>query len=115
MLGPRSIEVRYPFGQVASFLLALAVTAIARYSGWSWALSEWDGWPVLSRVILVAAWVNVWAWWTNRWPVVIVCSLLTFVAPWGFIYPGIVAGPILAVAATLHWAKDGRMRRDLEA
>lgn len=31
------------------------------------------------------------------------CSILTFFAPWGFIYPGILAGPILAIAAALAW------------
>lgn len=105
--------MRHPLGQVATVLLAVGVTWMARLSEWSWAFSDSEGWAAISKVIVVAAWVNVFAWLSRLWPVVIVCSLLTFVAPWGFIYPGILAGPVLAIAAGFHWVKDDRLRRDL--
>lgn len=96
------IKVAHPVGQISTILLALSLTWVAADSGWTWALTDWDGWYVLSIIILVAAWVNVFAWMASSWGVVGVCSLLTFAAPWGFIYPGILAGPILAISAGLH-------------
>ncbi len=106
------IEVRYPFGQVATILLALGLTWLASDHGWTWALSDWDAWPVLSVIIVVASWVNVLAWLAARWGIVIACSLLTFAAPWGFNYPGILAGPVLAIAAGSHWAKGRGARHE---
>jgi hypothetical protein len=107
----RQIDFRYPFGQISTIILACGLTWIASDNGWTWALSEWDGWPALSVIVLVASWVNVFAWLGGRWVAVVVCSLLTIAAPWGFIYPGILAGPILAIAAGLHWARDRERRR----
>ena len=107
----RLVEVKYPIGQIATILLALGVTFVAAHSGWTWALSDWDGWPLLSRLIPIAAWANVLAWSARRWGLVIICSMLTFGAPWGFIYPGILAGPLLAVAGGVHWAR-GRYRSE---
>ncbi len=98
-------DLGHPFGQISTILLACGLTWIASDNGWTWALSDWDGWPALSVIVLVASWVNVLAWLAGRWGTVVVFSLLTIAAPWGFIYPGIVAGPILAISAGLHWAK----------
>lgn len=106
----REARVSHPVGQVSTILLAVGVTLIASAHGWTWTLSDWDGWPLLSRIVPIAAWVNVPAWFASRWGIVILCSMLTFLAPWGFIYPGILAGPILAIAAGLHWAKAGRAK-----
>lgn len=92
-------------GIVVAILLAPGVTAVAASVGWTWSWNDWGGWPVASLVILIASWVNVIAWIARLWPVAIVCSLLTFLAPWGFLYPGIVAGPALAIAAAWAWVR----------
>ena len=93
-------------GIVVAILLALGVTGVAASVGWTWSWNDWGGWPVFSVVILIGAWVDVIAWIARLWPLAIVCSLLTFLAPWGFIYPGILAGPMLAIAAALAWVRD---------
>ena len=107
------IHRAYPVGQVVTILLAFGVTFLAAAQGWTWAWSDWSGWPALSIVIIAASWVNVFAWFSARWGLVIICSLLTFLAPWGFIYPGILAGPILACAAAIHWIQARRFAREL--
>lgn len=101
-------------------MTALAVAWLAADSGWSWRLGfdgigagpDWNGWPLLSVIVLVAAWLNVLAWAMRLWPLAAICGLLTVAAPWGFIYPGIVLGPILAVAAALAWARTKASRAD---
>ena len=98
-------------GLFSSIIVALGVTGLAASTGWTWALTEWEGWRTLSVVILIGAWVNVPAWMLRIWPLAIVCSLLTFLAPWGFIYPGILAGPIMATAAAVAWVRSERERR----
>jgi hypothetical protein len=98
-------------GTVVAVLVAVSITFLAADAGWSWRLdlgfvgADWDGWPLLSVAVVVAAWANVFAWVRRIWPLAIVCSLLVFVAPWGFLYPGILAGPILAIAAGVAWAR----------
>jgi hypothetical protein len=104
--------MRHPTGQLMTIAVAIGVSLLAVTHGGTWALSDWGGWPALSIIILVAAWVNVLAWLAERWGLVIVCSLLTFGAPWGFIYPGILAGPTLAILATSNWARKRRLPRN---
>ncbi len=99
-------------GFVTSILVALSVLLLAADANWTWRLGfegigagrKWDGWPIFSKVVLVGSWINVYAWATRKWVMAIVCSLLTFFAPWG-VYPGILAGPVLAIAAGLAWAR----------
>jgi hypothetical protein len=100
-------------GLVTSVLVALAVLWLAVDSGWTWRLGfegigagrDWDGWPLFSKLVLVGSWINLYAWAARKWLLAVVCSTLTFFAPWGLIYPGILAGPILAIAAGLAWAR----------
>lgn len=100
-------------GLMTSILIAFAVLWLAADSSWTWNLDfegigagrDWDGWPLFSKLVLIGCWINVYAWAARKWLLAIVCSILTFFAPWGFIYPGILAGPILAVAAGLAWAR----------
>ena len=96
-------------GLITASLVALSVLWLAADSNWTWRLGfgfvgagrDWSGWPALSVIVLIASWVNVVAWTTRTWFLAVICSLLTFAAPWGFIYPGILAGPVLAIAAGL--------------
>jgi hypothetical protein len=101
-------------GLVTAVLVALGIMWLGLEVGWTWRLGfdglgagrDWDGWPVLNVLVLIASVVNVCAWAARSWLLATVCSLLTFGAPWGFIYPGILAGPILAIAAALAWARS---------
>ena len=105
-------------GVVTALVVAVAILRLAADREWRWQLGfgfvgagrDWDGWPFLSALVLAAAWVNVAAWLGRVWSLAIVCSLLTFAAPWGFIYPGILAGPILAVAAAVAWLRTKQPR-----
>ena len=103
-------------GLVTSVVIAFSVLWLAADSGWTWHLGfegigagrDWPGWPLFSKLVLIASWVNVYAWAARKWLLAIACSLLTFFAPWGFIYPGILAGPVLATAAAVAWARTKR-------
>jgi hypothetical protein len=103
-------------GLIAAVLVAVSILWLAEDVGGTWRLGfgfigagpDWDGWPVLSVTVVIGSWVNVGAWAARVWPVAIICSLLTFAAPWGFIYPGILTGPILAIAAGFAWARASR-------
>lgn len=80
-------------GLTLATLQAGAIMWLAEDLGWSWRLSDWEGWPILSALVLIAAPANVFAWYVRlRW-VAVPASLLGLFAPWGFIY----FGPILAV------------------
>jgi hypothetical protein len=103
-------------GLITAVLVAISITWLAADAGWTWRLGfgfigagrEWGGWPALSVIVLIGSWGNVLAWAARVWPLAIICSLLTFVAPWGFLYPSILAGPILAVAAGVGWVREKR-------
>lgn len=84
-------------GIVVSLVQAVSVTWLAAIAEWSWSFSEWAGWPVVSVIVPIAAWVNVAAWICRfRW-IVIPAALLTILAPWGFIYHG----PLFAIALSI--------------
>lgn len=88
-------------GQIVGFVLAtlqaVTIAWVAEDLGWSWRLSDWQGWPLLSGAVLIAAGLSVGAWLLRlRW-LAVPTSLLTLFAPWGFIY----YGPILAVGLAI--------------
>lgn len=84
-------------GIVLASLQAITIAWVAEDLGWTWRLSDWEGWPVLSIAVLVAAGLSVVAWLLRlRW-LAVPTSLLTLFAPWGFIY----YGPILAVGLAI--------------
>lgn len=96
-------------GHALALLLALGVVWAAE-GQWTWQLSDWQGWPLLSVAVLIGAWVNVAAWFARVWPLAIVCSLLSVFVPWGFVYFGPLTGVALAIAAAVAWVREARGR-----